>query len=217
MVTAAASMATSRPACSPVKTVNVARQLASWGSDAGNSGVSSRGGPWPSAEGSARGGGRSVTGVRSSRGWSASATPEPLVSTLLIPIRRQHGPCRSRMEREASHGDSSPSSGAAIEAPSAGILQKPGVQEANGKATPAARARLYCFSPPSLHGVRRMHALWLMGSPPIIQPSGFRRRMGRVLVIDDEQLICRALSRVLADQHEVVAVTRAAEALARLH
>jgi CheY-like chemotaxis protein len=48
-------------------------------------------------------------------------------------------------------------------------------------------------------------------------PSGFRRRMGRILVVDDEDLIGVALRRVLYGENEVVAVTQAAEALARLN
>jgi CheY-like chemotaxis protein len=41
--------------------------------------------------------------------------------------------------------------------------------------------------------------------------------MGRVLVIDDEHLVGVALSRVLYREYEVVSVTLAAEALARLN
>jgi CheY-like chemotaxis protein len=48
-------------------------------------------------------------------------------------------------------------------------------------------------------------------------PSGFRRRVGRILVVDDEQLLGVALRRVLEGENEVVAVTQAAEALARLN
>ena len=56
----------------------------------------------------------------------------------------------------------------------------------------------------------------LMGSSPI-SPSGFRRRLARVLVIDDEHLVGVALSRVLYRENEVVTVTDPTEALARLN
>jgi CheY-like chemotaxis protein len=55
-----------------------------------------------------------------------------------------------------------------------------------------------------------------MGPSPNL-PSGFRRRMGRVLVLDDEHLVGVVLSRVLYRENEVVAVMQAAEALARLN
>jgi CheY-like chemotaxis protein len=55
-----------------------------------------------------------------------------------------------------------------------------------------------------------------MGPSPNL-PSGFRRRIGRILVIDDEHVVGVALSRVLYRENEVVAVTRAAEALERLN
>ena len=55
-----------------------------------------------------------------------------------------------------------------------------------------------------------------MGPSPNL-PSGVRRRIGRVLVIDDEHLVGVALTRVLYQENEVVAVTQAAEALARLN
>jgi CheY-like chemotaxis protein len=54
-------------------------------------------------------------------------------------------------------------------------------------------------------------------SPSSRPTSGFRVRIGRVLVIDDEHLVGVALSRVLYRENEVVACTRAAEALARLN
>jgi len=48
-------------------------------------------------------------------------------------------------------------------------------------------------------------------------PSGtYMRRPGRVLVIDDEPLLGQALQRALADEHMIVALTRAADALDRL-
>ncbi len=42
------------------------------------------------------------------------------------------------------------------------------------------------------------------------------RRRGRVLIVDDEPLIGRALGRSLAGSHDVVAVTRAADAVERI-
>jgi CheY-like chemotaxis protein len=56
---------------------------------------------------------------------------------------------------------------------------------------------------------------WPIGAP--ISPSGFRRRPGRVLIIDDEHLIGQVLRRVLSTENEVVTVTEATEALARLN
>jgi len=41
-------------------------------------------------------------------------------------------------------------------------------------------------------------------------------RRGRILVVDDDTLVARALSRLLAAEHDVVAMTRAEEALNRL-
>jgi len=49
--------------------------------------------------------------------------------------------------------------------------------------------------------------------PAEVAPSGKR---GRVLVLDDEPLVCRAVARTLASEHEVVALTDPSEALARL-
>lgn len=46
--------------------------------------------------------------------------------------------------------------------------------------------------------------------------SGTRRRVARVLVIDDELLVAESLRRVLADEFEVNVVTQAGAALARL-
>jgi CheY-like chemotaxis protein len=52
---------------------------------------------------------------------------------------------------------------------------------------------------------------------PTPTSSGTRRRPGRVLVIDDEPLLGRGLSRTLGDGgHEVVVVSSAASALERL-
>ena len=42
------------------------------------------------------------------------------------------------------------------------------------------------------------------------------RTRSRCLVVDDEPLMCRALKRLLADDHEVVCLTSAREALQRL-
>jgi CheY-like chemotaxis protein len=47
-------------------------------------------------------------------------------------------------------------------------------------------------------------------------PSGTRRRPGRVLVIDDEPLLGRAVERALSDENQVVVVSDAAAALRRL-
>jgi CheY-like chemotaxis protein len=46
--------------------------------------------------------------------------------------------------------------------------------------------------------------------------SGARRRHGRVLVVDDEPALGRALQRVLSDDNEVVVTTDASAALVRL-
>lgn len=48
------------------------------------------------------------------------------------------------------------------------------------------------------------------------EPVGKRRRGARVLVIDDEALLCRALKRTIGRSHEVETVTDARDALARL-
>ncbi len=41
-------------------------------------------------------------------------------------------------------------------------------------------------------------------------------RRGRILVVDDEPLLCRLMERALADEHEVETFTRARDALARI-
>ncbi len=41
-------------------------------------------------------------------------------------------------------------------------------------------------------------------------------RRGRILVVDDDTLVAKALSRLLAEHHEVIALTSAGDALARL-
>lgn len=46
--------------------------------------------------------------------------------------------------------------------------------------------------------------------------SGTRRRVARVLVVDDELLVAESLRRVLADEFEVTVVTDSGAALARL-
>jgi PAS domain S-box-containing protein len=46
-------------------------------------------------------------------------------------------------------------------------------------------------------------------------PSKVLRR-GRILVVDDDTLVAKALSRLLAEHHEVIALTSAGDALARL-
>ena len=50
--------------------------------------------------------------------------------------------------------------------------------------------------------------------PPSLAPATARR--GRVLCIDDEQAVLRTVTRVLTEQHDVVAVTRAADALSHV-
>lgn len=46
--------------------------------------------------------------------------------------------------------------------------------------------------------------------------SGVRRRIGRILVVDDEPLLGRALSVLLSDAHRVDVTTSAKDALGRL-
>jgi|GEM_PF-2275227 len=46
--------------------------------------------------------------------------------------------------------------------------------------------------------------------------SGVRRRVGRILVVDDEPLLGRALSALLSDAHRVDVTTSAKDALGRL-
>jgi PAS domain S-box-containing protein len=50
---------------------------------------------------------------------------------------------------------------------------------------------------------------------PVERPSKLLRR-GRILVVDDDTLVAKALSRLLAEHHEVIALTSAGDALARL-
>src|SRR6478609_8772642 len=49
----------------------------------------------------------------------------------------------------------------------------------------------------------------------IERPTTVNRR-GRILVVDDDTLVAKAMSRLLAEHHEVLALTSAGEALARL-
>jgi len=49
----------------------------------------------------------------------------------------------------------------------------------------------------------------------IDRPVGVSRR-GRILVVDDDTLVAKAMSRLLAEHHEVIALTSADEALVRL-
>jgi len=49
----------------------------------------------------------------------------------------------------------------------------------------------------------------------IERPTAVTRR-GRILVVDDDTLVAKAMSRLLAEHHEVLALTSAGEALARL-
>src|SRR5450432_1452425 len=50
---------------------------------------------------------------------------------------------------------------------------------------------------------------------PVERPSKALRR-GRILVVDDDTLVAKALSRLLAEHHEVIALTSAGDALERL-
>jgi CheY-like chemotaxis protein len=53
--------------------------------------------------------------------------------------------------------------------------------------------------------------------PPSAPAAPIARRRGRVLVVDDEPSITRAIERILATDHDVVACDRAADAFARLN
>jgi PAS domain S-box-containing protein len=50
-------------------------------------------------------------------------------------------------------------------------------------------------------------------APPVVLPA---TRRGRILIVDDEAVVAKAIRRMLAPQHEVVIMTSAKEALARL-
>src|SRR6202000_2079886 len=50
----------------------------------------------------------------------------------------------------------------------------------------------------------------------IERPVTTTTRRGRILVVDDDTLVAKALSRLLAEHHEVHALTSAGNALARL-
>ena len=49
-------------------------------------------------------------------------------------------------------------------------------------------------------------------SPSLIEPT----RAGRVLMVDDEQMLCNAIERILGADHDVTTVTSAREALSGL-
>jgi CheY-like chemotaxis protein len=59
-------------------------------------------------------------------------------------------------------------------------------------------------------------------SQPSVQVEVVRRapttstRRGRILVVDDDTLVAKAMYRLLAEHHDVLALTSAGEALARL-
>ena len=55
-----------------------------------------------------------------------------------------------------------------------------------------------------------------MPQAPILPPSGSRPRPGRILVIDDEPLLGEAVARALSRENQVIVVTDAAQAVARL-
>jgi CheY-like chemotaxis protein len=57
-------------------------------------------------------------------------------------------------------------------------------------------------------------AACIRGGTP--DPSGVRRRAGRILVVDDEALLGRAISVLLSDAHRVDVTTSAKDALGRL-
>jgi CheY-like chemotaxis protein len=59
-------------------------------------------------------------------------------------------------------------------------------------------------------------AVTTSSEPPPASRSGIRARPGRVLVIDDELYVGLALCRVLSPEHEVIAVTKAEDALERV-
>jgi len=50
----------------------------------------------------------------------------------------------------------------------------------------------------------------------VIERPTTATRRGRILVVDDDTLVAKAMSRLLAEHHEVLALTSAGEALARL-
>ena len=70
-----------------------------------------------------------------------------------------------------------------------------------------ARGATFRVSLPVAHGSEREPAI------PVAQVPVAGRR-GRILVVDDEQAVVRAVSRILSDEHDVVTVVTAREALA---
>jgi PAS domain S-box-containing protein len=75
------------------------------------------------------------------------------------------------------------------------------------ESSPGAGSVFRVLLPPSGPPARR--------EAPSERPSRAPRR-GRILVVDDDTLVAKALSRLLAEHHEVVALTSADEALVRL-
>ena len=53
-------------------------------------------------------------------------------------------------------------------------------------------------------------------APPTATPGILAARAGRVLVVDDEQMLCNAIERILGADHYVTTVTSARDALSRL-
>jgi CheY-like chemotaxis protein len=51
---------------------------------------------------------------------------------------------------------------------------------------------------------------------PAAPPGILATRAGRILVVDDEQMLCSAIERILGADHHVTTVTRAKDALSRL-
>jgi PAS domain S-box-containing protein len=52
--------------------------------------------------------------------------------------------------------------------------------------------------------------------PPPTAPAAARPRRGRVLAIDDDALVLKSITRAIEDEHDVVTVTSAREALAKI-
>jgi PAS domain S-box-containing protein len=75
------------------------------------------------------------------------------------------------------------------------------------ESSPGSGSVFRVLLPPSGQPARR--------EAPSERPSHAPRR-GRILVVDDDTLVAKALSRLLAEHHEVVALTSADEALVRL-
>jgi signal transduction histidine kinase len=53
-----------------------------------------------------------------------------------------------------------------------------------------------------------------VAEPKPAQPAASERRKGRILVVDDESMLCTTIERILSIEHDVVAMTSARQALA---